>query len=140
MKFIFSIAFIGLLLITLLIGCLCCEEKHSKSGRKLLSHFPEIRDHYHDFQRNPKSVAGLLNAKQDSKDKSFTMYKLGNKDDAVNTLPKPHRTKKKGHRKKKHRKVFSHQTPPMIIGDQGNLVTGAISNQHYYYQLTDTAE
>ena len=80
------------------------------------------------------NVGGDVKLKHDLKEETFTLYELGNKDLAVNTLPRPHRTKKKGHRKKQRRKSVSHQTPPMVVGDQGNLVTGVIAHQHYYYQ------
>ncbi len=126
--------FVGFILFTVILGYLCCEEHHSKSGRKLLSHSSDIAE-YNRHTKLQMKVRGQLKDKIDLNDRKLTMYESLNNDSAVNTLPRPHRTKKKGHRQ---RKGATHQTPPMVFGDQGNLVTGAIGNQYYNYQLTDT--
>ena len=130
MKVILNIVFVGFLLFILSMGFLCCEEHHPKSGRKLLFLSQGRGNNYHE--KLHENIDVHLKSKQDSKYETFTAYEYRNKDVAVNTLPKPHRTRKKRLRKKQRWKAVPHQTPPMIIGDQGNLVTGAINNQHYY--------
>ena len=128
LKYILIIVFVGFILFTVILGYMCCEEYHSKGGRKLMSHSLDNSDHIHHTNVQKKARG----QHQERIDLSL------NKDSAVNTLPRPQRTKKKGHKKIQQRKGARHQTPPLIFGDQGNLVTGAIANQHYNYQLTYT--
>ncbi len=133
----FSCAVIITFLILLIMAFLCCEETNHIKRRKLLVYTGLSIGHN---KHAKKSKNGHLNAQQVLKAETFTSYEFGNGDVAANTLPRPHRTKKKGNRKKHHRKNTRHPTPPMVVSNQGNLVTGIIAPQHYYYQHSDTGE